>query len=154
MERSRRVNNHWVQIIPIHNEVQFNVALSIRRTVFIEEQQVPEVIEIDEHDRLDDPICTHFMIVVDGLPAGTARTLNKGDRIKIQRFAILAQYRKGGYGSIFLNEIEQYHASSHYVLSAQEHAIPFYEKNGYSVCSEVYLEANIRHKDMEKLKTA
>lgn len=154
MERSRRINNHWVQIIPIHNEVQFKLALSIRRTVFIEEQQVPEAIEMDEHDSLSDPICTHFLLVVDGLPAGTARTLDKGDRIKIQRFAILPSYRKGGYGSILLQSIEEHHASHHYVLSAQEHAIGFYERNGYVICGETFLEANIPHNDMEKVKTA
>jgi predicted GNAT family N-acyltransferase len=84
------------------------------------------------------------------MPIGTARTLNKENAVKIQRFAILKKDRKGGHGSFFIQEIERISQGQHFILSAQEHAIPFYEKNGYSIISEAYLEANIIHKDMEK----
>lgn len=33
-------------------------------------------------------------------------------------------------------------------LSSQTYAIPFYEKLGFVVCSEEYMDANIPHKDM------
>ena len=33
-------------------------------------------------------------------------------------------------------------------LSAQTHAIPFYAKSGFKVCSEIYDDAGIPHRDM------
>jgi predicted GNAT family N-acyltransferase len=33
-------------------------------------------------------------------------------------------------------------------LSAQTHAIPFYEQAGFRVCSEIYEDAGIPHRDM------
>lgn len=139
------------QLIAVHNQVQLNLCLKIRETVFIEEQQVPRDIEIDEHDHLGDPICTHYLFVENGMPIGTARTLDKGNgKLKIQRFAILKDARRDGNGKRLLGLIEKASKAHHFVLSAQEHAIGFYEKCGYHVVSDVYLEANIRHKDMEK----
>lgn len=35
-------------------------------------------------------------------------------------------------------------------LNAQTHAIPFYEKLGYKVISEEFMDAGIPHKTMEK----
>jgi predicted GNAT family N-acyltransferase len=34
-------------------------------------------------------------------------------------------------------------------LGAQTHAIAFYERLGFEISSEEYLDANIPHKDME-----
>jgi predicted GNAT family N-acyltransferase len=138
------------QVQKVHNEVQLRVCLKIREEVFIQEQAVDRDIEIDAHDVLEDTSCTHFLLIVNGMPIGTARTLIKDGSIKIQRFAILTKERKGGHGSYFIQEIERISNAQHFILSAQEHAIPFYEKNGYSIVSDTYLEANIKHKDMEK----
>lgn len=138
------------QVQKVHNEVQLRVCLKIREEVFIQEQAVDRDIEIDEHDVLKDTRCTHYLLIVNGMPIGTARALIKEGSIKIQRFAILKKERKSGHGSYFIQEIERITNGQHFILSAQEHAIPFYEKNGYSIVSDSYLEANIRHKDMEK----
>ena len=36
------------------------------------------------------------------------------------------------------------------VLGAQVHAISFYKKLGFKICSEEYLDAGIAHKDMSR----
>lgn len=134
-----------------HNDIQMRLCLKIREEVFITEQSVPRDIEIDEHDILTDPICKHFLLIVNGMPAGTARAITLEDEsIKIQRVAISKKYRGLGLGKILINEVEAYYSASKYVLGAQEYAIPFYEKCGYVVCSDIYMDANIRHKNMEK----
>lgn len=145
------MKNEIIQLIQVHNQVQLNVCLKIRETVFIIEQNVPREIEIDEHDTLEDPIYTHYLYVVNGMPVGTARTLQKpNNTIKIQRFAILKEARSKGYGKRMLSAIETTSKGQRFVLSAQVHALNFYEKCGYHVTSEVYLEADIQHRDMEK----
>lgn len=141
-----------LRIQVVHNEIQLRHIIKIREEVFIQEQEIPYDLEIDEHDRLDDPVCKHFLFIVDGMPAGCARAIDNGnDAIKIQRIAISKNYRKKGYGSYLLKAVEEYYQSNHYKLSAQEYAIPFYVRNGYQVVNDVsYLDANIPHKDMEK----
>ena len=136
----------------VHNEIQLRHILKIREEVFIQEQEIPYALEIDEHDRLDDPVCIHFLLIVDGMPAGCARAIdNKNGSIKIQRIAISKNCRKKGYGSFLLKSVEDHYQSNYYKLSAQEYAIPFYERNGYQVANEeTYLDADIPHKDMEK----
>lgn len=144
--------NEFILIHVAHNDIQMRLCLKIREEVFIKEQNVPRDIEIDEHDVLVDPVCKHFLLVVNGMPAGTARAITLEDQsIKIQRVAIYKKYRGLGFGKVLLNKIEDYYQASKYVLGAQEHAIPFYEKLGYVITSDIYLDADIRHKDMEKV---
>lgn len=37
------------------------------------------------------------------------------------------------------------------ILAAQEQAVPFYEKLGYHICSDSFIDANIKHYLMEKI---
>ena len=144
--------NETILIHVVHNDIQMRLCLRIREEVFIKEQSVPRDIEIDEHDGLTDPVCQHFLLVVNGMPAGTARAITlDDDSIKIQRVAIQKNYRGLGFGKVLINRIEDYYQAEKYVLGAQEHAIEFYEKLGYVVTSDIYMDANIRHKDMEKV---
>ena len=135
----------------VHNEVQMRLCIRIREEVFINEQMIERHLELDEHDVLGDSNCTHYLLSVDGMPVGTARTQKIAESsFKIQRVAISKSYRKAGYGKILIQKIEDYLKASHYLLGAQEHAIAFYEKCGYTISSDVYIDANIRHRDMEK----
>ena len=80
---------------------------------------------------------------------GCARILL--DQAKIGRMAILKPYRHKGVGRILLDEIIQTcqsHSLDQILLSAQTHAIPFYQKAGFKVVSEPYIDANIPHVDM------
>lgn len=143
--------NETILVHKVHNDIQLRHCLKIREEVFIQEQQVDRDIEIDEHDTLVDPVCTHFLLIVNGMPAGTARAITLEDKvIKIQRVAISKSYRGGGFGAVLLKAIEDNFDASKFILGAQEHAIPFYERQGYVICSDTYIEADIKHKNMEK----
>lgn len=129
----------------------YHDALSIRKTVFIEEQHVDESLEIDD---LEDK--TLHIVGYDGkTPVCTARLLRKSDdSVKIQRVAVISTYRKLGYGRLLLDQIEKIAKTelegSRLILDSQDHAISFYEKAGFTVEGEGFLDANIPHHFMKK----
>lgn len=117
----------------------------IRTTVFIEEQKVPEELEWDEYDDTS----THFLAYYNDIPVGTARLLKDGH---IGRMAILKDYRNRNIGKNMLKyilNIAKTKLLTKIELSAQEHAIEFYNKQGFVVISERYLDAGIPHYDMQ-----
>ena len=67
----------------------------IRRRVFIEEQNVPEDMEWDEHDNAS----THFLATHKDRVVACARLKTDG---QIGRMAVLAEYRNKGIGSKLL----------------------------------------------------
>ena len=69
--------------------------LKIRKRVFIKEQQIPASIEIDENENKSFYILAYF----ESKPVGTARWRDSMEGIKLERFAVLKQFRKKGIGS-------------------------------------------------------
>lgn len=118
---------------------------AIRQRVFIEEQQVPVALEWDEHD-----LGALHLLVRDGYgqPIGCARILADGT---IGRMAVLPAWRLHGVGSALLEAALDYGREQGWQemrLSAQTHAIGFYQHAGFAVCSDTYLDAGIPHRDM------
>lgn len=119
----------------------------IRTVVFIKEQNVPVELEWDEFDNDS----THIIAYYDNKPVGTARLLNDGH---IGRMAVLKPYRNRNIGQNMLKyliEIAQKKSINKIELSAQEHAVEFYKKYGFSVTGNVYLDAGIPHYNMKYL---
>ncbi|WP_416140105.1 GNAT family N-acetyltransferase [Halomonas sp. HK25] len=116
----------------------------IRRIVFIEEQRVPLAEEWDGRD--DDS--RHFLALLDGAPVGTARLLPDAH---IGRVAVLAEARDGGIGAALMAAaIETARRESHPAveLSAQTHALAFYERLGFMAIGDEFLDAGIPHRNM------
>ncbi|CDZ77786.1 putative N-acetyltransferase YjcF [Legionella massiliensis] len=125
------------------------VCLTIRHQVFVEGQKVPINEELDGLDSSSE----HYLLSLNQLPAGTARVRHVGDYAKIERVAILETHQKQGLGHVLMNFILEDIQKSPQVkkakLGAQSYAIPFYEKLGFVVCSDEYLDAGIPHRDMQ-----
>ena len=123
--------------------------LDLRRTVFIEEQNVPENEEVDG----DDPDCDHILLTVSDMPVGAARLKYYNDFIKVQRVCVLKNYRGQGIGSKIINfiirHVEKNDIRSSVRLGSQIHALEFYKRLGFIEFGEEYLDAGILHKDME-----
>ena len=123
--------------------------LDLRRTVFIEEQNVPENEEVDG----DDPDCDHILLTVSDIPVGAARLKYYNDFIKVQRVCVLKNYRGQGIGSKIINfiirHVEKNDIRSSVRLGSQIHALEFYKRLGFIEFGEEYLDAGILHKDME-----
>lgn len=118
---------------------------AVREQVFIIEQQVPIDLELDGLDAT----AQHLLAINDvGEAIGCARLLSDGS---IGRMAVLKLWRGLGVGSALLNKAVALYRQQNIqniTLSAQVHAIPFYEKSGFEVSSEPYLDADIVHVDM------
>ena len=118
---------------------------AVRQAVFVEEQQVPLEIELDERD----PACLHVVAIIGtGCPVGTARMTIDGH---IGRCAVLKEWRGRGIGSRLVSGLidmaRELDLASVY-LNSQIQAVPFYEKLGFHVTGEVFYEANIAHREM------
>ena len=123
--------------------------LDLRRTVFIEEQNVPENEEVDG----DDPGCDHILLTESDIPVGAARLKYYNDFVKVQRVCVLKNYRGQGIGSKIINfiirHVEKNDIRSSVRLGSQIHALEFYKRLGFIEFGEEYLDAGILHKDME-----
>ena len=126
--------------------------VKIRTEVFVSEQGVPPELEVDGFDAVGAP-CDHFLIVDEGEPVGTFRCIFEGGAVHVGRLCVKKESRGKGYGRAALEFIEKHYAARGYeklTLGAQCTAIPFYEKCGFSVVSDVFLDAGIEHRKMEK----
>lgn len=139
-----------ISIIPVQFEDQlWPTVRQIRYEVFVIEQAVDEAEEYDEFESSS----RHFLAFVNGKPAGTARWRKTSNGFKLERFAVLADFRKLGVGKALVERVLEdvfpvYSSSSFIYLHAQVQAIPFYEKLGFETYGEEFTEAEIRHKSM------
>ncbi len=118
---------------------------ALREAVFIQEQKVPVALE---WDGLDTSAQHLIALTHQGEPIGCARLLGDGS---VGRMAVMRRWRHQGVGMALLQQSMMYYKQkgiSAIHLSAQTHAIPFYEKAGFQVCSTPYLDAGIWHVDM------
>jgi predicted GNAT family N-acyltransferase len=121
-------------------------ATPIRYAVFVDEQKVPVELEIDEWDTES----VHAVAFDATVAVGTGRLLPDGH---IGRMAVLPSARGAGTGSALLQALmDEARRRGHRaaVLSAQTHAVPFYERHGFEVVSGEYLDAGIPHVDMQR----
>ena len=120
---------------------------AIPENVFIREQAVPEDLEWDGLD----PVCTHLLAWNDfGQTIGTARMQPHGI---IGRMAVLEAWRGRGVGSALLRRLLQLAAQqglSRVTLSAQTHALGFYDRAGFVAIGEPFMDAGILHRKMAK----
>ena len=139
-----------IKVVGITTPAQLEQAYEIRRRVFIDEQNVPEEIELDD----DDARAFHALALIDGVPVGTGRMLPHGEHeIKIGRMAVLRELRGGGIGREILEFLMKearargFHTA---VLHAQLTAEGFYLRAGYQPRGEVFEEAGIAHRKMDR----
>lgn len=126
-----------------------DVCRSIRRAVFIQEQHVAESDEWDGQDEIH----VHYLAFYNQEPVGTARfRIDPDGEGKIGRFCLLKQARGKGFGQKFLSALVQDMKHDKTLtlikISAQTHAVSFYEKAGFVVTGGEYLDCNIPHFDM------
>ncbi|HVJ65043.1 MAG TPA: GNAT family N-acetyltransferase [Bdellovibrionota bacterium] len=134
------------QITVARSEAEREACLRIRREVFVDEQQVPEALEIDEYEDAS----THFLLCVEGEPVATGRLRPKGPFIKFERIATRHAFRGQGWGGRLM-EFMQEHAERHHseltpAMHAQTSAITFYEKLGWVAEGKIFFEAGIPHR--------
>ncbi len=123
---------------------------ALRRVVFIDEQGVSEA---DEVDGLDGQ-AIHLLAWDGDCPVGTARLLVKGAVGKIGRVCVLPEVRGAGLGAALiraaLEVLRGQPGVTEAYLGAQSHATGFYEKLGFVIEGEEFLDAGIPHRHMRR----
>ena len=120
---------------------------NIREKVFIQEQKVTPQLEWDGIDEK----AIHFLVFNDKAAIGCARAIVIKDHMQLGRMAVLKEYRGQGIGSALIEKVmttAKLNQLSAIYISAQCHAIDFYKKFGFEVTSDIYLDAEIPHRDM------
>lgn len=127
--------------------------VKIRTEVFVVEQGVAPELEVDGFDA-DGAPCDHYLIMGGDAAVGTFRCIFEGDAVHVGRLCVKKERRGEGLGRAALEFIEKEYASRGYAkitLGAQCAAIPFYEKCGFKTVSDVFMDAGIPHRTMEKM---
>ena len=120
-------------------------AQAIRIKVFVEEQKVDRRLEIENEDE-----SVHFLLYYRRKPVATARYRLTDEGVKLERFAMLREYRGKGLGNhllrFVLNEAKKHHQKIY--LNSQVQVLGYYEKQGFVKEGKPFEEAGIMHYKM------
>lgn len=139
-----------ITVLPISNPADLQSAFAIRRQVFVEEQHVDAREEYDEFEESS----THFLARADGTPCGTARWRRTSNGVKLERFAVLADFRGLGVGKALVRAVlddvfsQQPEPIERIYLHAQVAAMPLYAGFGFVPVGPMFEEAGIQHYKM------
>jgi len=117
-------------------------AFTIRRVVFVLEQNCPPDLEVEF-----DELSTHFLATVDGVPAGASRWRKTENGYKLERFAVLKQFRGQGVGHALVAAVlaDLPKDADYIYLHAQLDAIGLYERFNFVKSGPQFEEAGIQH---------
>jgi predicted GNAT family N-acyltransferase len=120
---------------------------AIRREVFVGEQNCPPELEWEYEEESN-----HFLATVDGEPAGASRWRKTDKGYKLERFAVLKNFRGYGVGQALVQAVlDDLPQDATYVyMHAQIQAVTLYERFGFVKTGPEFEEAGIRHYKMEK----
>lgn len=128
-----------------------DAAFTIREKVFVQGQGVPADDEYDQHDR--QRTTRHYLALVDGQPAGAARWRPTDNGVKLERFAVLDEFRNQGVGQVLVQAVladvcAEVPDAAQVYLHAQLRAIPLYERTGFHKVGDMFEECDIQHYKM------
>lgn len=143
--------NITVKLVETPAELEGAVALRMR--VFVSEQGIPAVVEVDEADSAPDTL--HAVALHSGRVIGTGRLLPDvdGKGPHIGRMAVAREWRRDGVGGQVLTFLEAQARALGFrqiTLHAQEYVKSFYAGHGYAEVGDMFLEENIPHREMVK----
>jgi predicted GNAT family N-acyltransferase len=140
-------NDFTVDIANWNNDADRDACCALREQVFIVEQNVPREEEGDSLDATSRHVLARDL---SGAPIGTARLTTTA---VIGRMAVSKDWRGRHVGAALLRTlIEQARALAYPAieLHAQTHAVAFYEKFGFAVYGDEFLECDIKHFHMRR----
>ncbi|WEK20593.1 MAG: GNAT family N-acetyltransferase [Candidatus Pedobacter colombiensis] len=136
-----------LQVIKIKNEADLEKAFAVRKKVFVEEQNCPPELEWENED-----VSTHFLAELNGVPCGACRWRKTDAGYKLERFAVLKEFRGKKIGqALVAAALADLPDSAHYIyLNAQLDAMGLYSRFGFVAEGEQFEEAGIQHFKMVK----
>lgn len=133
----------------VETKAELDQAYTVRTIVFVQEQNVPVDLEIDEHDET----AIHFIGLLNSEVIAASRLRFVDDYGKLERICILKEHRGKSYGKKLIAKMEEVIKEEGYSkakLNAQTHAEDFYRKLGYMTISDEFIDAGIPHVTMIK----
>ncbi len=126
----------------VHNHELHEIAMKIRSQVFVEEQGVPADLELDHEED-----SVHFLLYFRKKPVGTARFRETENGVKLERFAILSNFRGLGLGNDLIRFVltKAREKRRPIYLNAQVQVVDYYTKWGFIKEGDAFFEAGIQH---------
>ena len=129
----------------INSKTELDKSFKIRKLVFCNEQKISEKIEFDNLDHL----CEHYLIYNGKKAIATGRVrLKDKNSYKIERVAVLKEFRKLKIGSLLINEIVNIYKNIEdidIILHSQVAVEKFYKSLDFSSYGNVFFEDGISH---------
>jgi putative N-acetyltransferase (TIGR04045 family) len=138
-----------IEVRPAASSSEVDEALELRRRVFCDEQGV--ALEADQDGR--DPEALHIVAVDAGQLVGTCRLVFDDGIAWLGRMAVEPNLRGRGIGARILEEAERQSRAAgakRIRLHAQIETQSLYERGGFQVRGEEFIEEGIPHVTMEK----
>ena len=134
-----------IVVYKVNGQQDLDKVFDIRRKVFVEEQECPPELEWEFEEE-----SVHFLATMNGAPAGVCRWRQTDKGYKLERFAVLSEYRGQGVGQELVKAaLADLPPDASYVyLHAQLSAIGLYEKFGFEKSGNQFEEAGIQHYKM------
>ena len=120
----------------------------IRKTVFTDELNISQSYLMDEYDIT----CEQFLIKNDNLTIGTLRLRKENNAIKLERMAILPEFRKMSFGLRTIDEVKKYCMTkneSKIFLDSIYDVRGFYRKCGFGEIGTIFERVGLPHIRME-----
>ena len=131
-----------IEVRRVSDADELEKVFAIRRKVFVDEQNCPSELEWEYED-----VSVHFLGSVNGVPAGASRWRKTANGYKLERFAVLKEFRGKGMGQALVAAVlgELPDDADYVYLHAQIAAMPLYAKFGFKKAGEQFEEAGIQH---------
>ena len=126
-------------------------AFAIRNQVFVLEQNVDPALERDDFEATSH----HFIAFLEEIPVGAARWRVTDYGVKLERFAVLREFRGKGIGQALVSEVLKDIAANPEAagkikyLHAQLSAVGLYSKFGFEKVGDLFEECFIQHYKMQ-----
>lgn len=136
-----------LQVNKIHSKEDLEKAFTIRKIVFVDEQNCPPELEWEHEEE-----SVHFLALLNGEPCGACRWRKTEKGYKLERFAVLKEHRGKRIGqALVAAALSDLPGDAGYIyLNAQLNAMRMYSRFGFIAEGEQFEEAGIQHLKMVK----
>lgn len=133
--------------VPVFSDLG-NLALALRRDVFVVEQHVSAEEEFDAYDLT----CTHVVALLEGSVVGALRIIDLPEHAKIGRVVVASSARGNGIATAmmrFAMDLVRSRGQTRFYLTAQIDKLALYEKLGFVAFGEEFQDGGMPHLAMK-----